>query len=209
MTQSLSFLLHITKSVVVLLTNMVSSVCADHQSCQSLVYITFYFHLCHRYFGDAVVRSGDRWMVEKWAVLGYWRCFCSPFCSVSRPTEGLCWYWHKFHRHIQVLRRCKFWGALCIQVDIPSDSANYTSDHQSSGCCCWHLRCYQQWLPIMGALIWKAFLCILGYCTLIPLSERIDGSAKSNPNNCDSVVNPSRIHILTSMGAHWSIFGKG
>ncbi len=60
MTQSLSFLFHIAKSPVGLLTNMVFSVCADHQSCQSLVYITFYFHLCHRYFGDVVVRSGDR-----------------------------------------------------------------------------------------------------------------------------------------------------
>jgi hypothetical protein len=45
-------------------------------------------------------------------------------------------------------------------------------------------------------------------CTYTPVWKD-DGSAKSNPNNCDSVVNHSHIHILTSMGAHWSIFGKG
>jgi hypothetical protein len=33
--------------------------------------------------------------------------------------------------------------------------------------------------------------------------------AKLNPNNNNSVVNPSHISILTSMGAQWSIFGKG
>jgi hypothetical protein len=47
------------KSDVGLLINMLFSVRADHQSRESLLYITFYFHLCHRYFGDVVVRIGE------------------------------------------------------------------------------------------------------------------------------------------------------
>jgi hypothetical protein len=122
------------------------------------------------------------------------------FCSVSRYIEVFA----SIHTNFIVTPRCSedasLGGAICIQVDIPSNSPKYTPDHQSSGCCCWH-----SWDSSFGEL----FFAFWVYCALITLSESIDGLGKLNPNNNNSVVNPSHIGILTSMGAQWSIFGKG
>jgi hypothetical protein len=56
---------------------------------------------------------------------------------------------------------------------------------------------HQSWDSSFGEL----FFAFWVYCALITLSESIDGLAKLNPNNNNSVVNPSHIGILTSMGA--------
>jgi hypothetical protein len=155
LTQCLSFLLHIW-SLLLVCWLVWCFLFMQITNLESLWFISLFISI----FATGILEmqwSGlGRWMVEKWAVLGYWRCFCSPFCSVSRSIEGPCWYWHKFHSHPSAQKR-----RVLMSIMHPSGHPVWFPHLHSwssiSWCCYWHLRCCQQWTPTIawGKNLWK------------------------------------------------------
>lgn len=77
-------------STMSLLTWRLWMLCADKQPCKFMVHFTIYFHFRHGNFGNEVVRSGNRRMVEERAVLGDRRRVSSLVCGFPRALEGVC-----------------------------------------------------------------------------------------------------------------------
>ena len=170
-----------------------------------MVHFPLHLHFCNGYSGDALGRSWSWRVVEERTVLGDWRSLCTSVCTLSRSLEGVCGNRHEFHCYLKVGWGWEFWWAVCVQVDVASDSPDHVVDCQPSWSCGWHFGCYQQWLSIMGSSIRKTVFCLLGDCPPVPIFERIDGSSKPNAHNCDCVVDSSCFHLLPSVGTNQPI----
>ena len=68
--------------------------CTDQQLCQYLVHGALHFHCGNECPRNAVGACGNRWLVEKRAVLGYWRCICPSICPLPGSPKSTCWCQH-------------------------------------------------------------------------------------------------------------------
>lgn len=136
---------------------------ADRHLSKRSFHIPLYFHSCCWHFRDAMGRSQHWRLVAKRAVLGDWRCLLPSLCRLPGPAQGSCWSWNQLHCHIQRRRWWRFCWPLPLQVDHLASSSFDTADTEHNWYCGRDIKCYQQWLWVMGATFWQALFRHLGY----------------------------------------------
>ena len=120
-----------------------------------MVSVSLSVHFRHGYTRNEVERRRHRRMVEKRAVLGHRWSISSLIRRVSRSPQSPSRYRHELHSHVKGFRRRRrLRGALLVQMDNASDSADDAADRQPRGSCCGILLRHQQWIPIVGTAFW-------------------------------------------------------